>query len=82
MAAVLNLLLRNCNWRCLFVVGVAPAIVAVFVFLWVKEPERWAKVRAAERQTGDLHPSKLAELFAPGLVRSTLVGSGLRAGRL
>jgi MFS family permease len=61
----------------LFVVGVAPAIVAVFVFLWVKEPERWVKAHAAERQTGSLHPSKLAELFAPGLVRFTLVGSGL-----
>jgi MFS family permease len=77
VAAVLNLVLRNCSWRFLFVVGVAPAIVAVFVFLWVREPERWVKARAAERQTGGRQSSKLAELFAPGLVRSTLVGSGL-----
>ena len=77
VAAVLNLCLRNSGWRPMFVVGVAPAIVAVFVFLWVREPERWVKARAEARQTGDWPSSTLAELFAPGLVRSTLVGSGL-----
>ena len=77
VAALLNLLLRNCGWRPIFVVGVAPALVAVFVFLWVKEPERWVKARAEERQAGGARPLKLAELFAPGLLRATLVGSGL-----
>ena len=77
VAAILNLLLRNYGWRPMFVVGIAPAIVAVFVFLWVKEPERWVKARAEEQQAGGRPSSKLAELFAPGLVRATLVGSGL-----
>jgi MFS family permease len=77
VAATLNLLLRNCGWRPIFVVGVAPALVALFVFLWVKEPERWVKARAEERQAGVAHPLKLTELFAPGLLRATLVGSGL-----
>ena len=77
VAAILNLLLRNCGWRPIFVVGVAPALVALFVRLWVKEPERWVKARAEERQAGGARPLKLAELFAPGLLRATLVGSGL-----
>jgi len=77
VAAVLNLFLRNYGWRPMFVVGVAPAIVAVFVFLWVREPERWVKARAAERQAGGQPVLKLVELFSPGLIRSTLVGSGL-----
>jgi len=77
VAAVLNLFLRNSGWRPMFVVGVAPAIVAVFVFLWVREPEHWVKARAEAKQTGGRPSSKLAELFAPGLVRATLVGSGL-----
>ncbi len=77
VAAILNLLLRNCSWRPIFVVGVAPALVALFVRLWVKEPERWVKARAEERQAGGARPLKLTELFAPGQVRATLVGSGL-----
>jgi MFS family permease len=61
----------------MFVVGVAPALVALLVRLWVKEPERWVRARAAERQAGGARPSKLAQLFAPELVRGTLAGSGL-----
>jgi MFS family permease len=77
LAAVLNLLLRNHGWRPIFVVGIAPALVALFVFLRVREPERWVKARDDERRSGTAHPQKLAELFAPGLARSTIVGSGL-----
>ncbi|MGB7749429.1 MAG: MFS transporter [Verrucomicrobiia bacterium] len=77
VAAILTLLLRNCGWRPIFVVGVVPALVALFVRLWVKEPERWVKARAEERQAVGARPLKLAELFAPGLLRATLVGSGL-----
>jgi MFS family permease len=77
VAAILTLLLRNYSWRLIFVVGVVPALVAFLVRLWVKEPERWVKARAEERQAGGARPWKLAELFAPGLLRATLVGSGL-----
>ena len=76
-AALLYLLLRNFGWRPMFVVGVLPAMVAVFVFLWVREPERWVKARTEAKRFGHPPLSKLAELFAPGLVRATLVGSGL-----
>jgi MFS family permease len=79
-AAILYLLLRHSGWRPMFLVGVLPAIVALFVFLWVREPERWVKARAEIKQTDG--PSrntgwKLVELFAPGMIRATLVGSGL-----
>lgn len=77
LAAVITLLLRDCGWRALFVVGVAPALVALLVRLWVKEPERWVKAHAEEQRAGGTRARKLAELFAPGLVRSTLAGSGL-----
>jgi MFS family permease len=45
--------------------------------LWVKEPERWINARAEERRSGSRGSPKLAELFAPGLARATVVGSGL-----
>ena len=77
IAAVVNLLMRQSGWRPLFVVGIAPAVVALFVRLWVKEPERWVQAQAREQQPGITRPRKLAELFQPSLLRSTLVGSGL-----
>ena len=77
VAALLNLVLRNCGWRPMFAIGILPALVALFVRWWVKEPERWVKARAEERQAGGARPLKLMELFAPGLRRATLVGSGL-----
>jgi len=77
IAAVLSLLLRNFGWRPMFLVGVAPALVALLVRWWVKEPERWVKARAEAKRIGGPQPSKLAELFSPALVRGTLAGSGL-----
>lgn len=77
IAAAVNLLMRQSGWRPLFVVGIAPAVVALFVRLWVKEPERWVKAHEREQQPGAKRARKLAELFQPELLRSTLVGSGL-----
>lgn len=77
VAAILNLLLRNHGWRPIFVVGAAPALLALLVFRRVKEPERWVRAKTEARQAGGARPLKLAELFAPGLRRGTLVGSGL-----
>ncbi|MGD1018662.1 MAG: MFS transporter [Verrucomicrobiia bacterium] len=77
VAAIIALLLRHHGWRPVFVVGIVPAAVALLVRLWVKEPERWINARAEERQSRTRGRQRLAELFAPGLVRSTMVGSGL-----
>lgn len=79
LAAVINLALRDYGWRPIFLVGVAPALVAILVRLWVKEPERWVRVRQ-----GDPGPTTAAgwgggllHLFSPELRRATLVGAGL-----
>jgi MFS family permease len=59
-AALIALLLRNHGWRPVFVVGVAPALVAWLVRLWVKEPERWLKARQEEpfRMATELKPAQ------------------------
>jgi len=77
IAATVNLLMRNHGWRAIFVVGIAPAVVALLVRLWVKEPDRWLKARVQEQQVGAVRPGKLVQLFQPKLLRSTLAGSGL-----
>jgi MFS family permease len=77
VASIITLLLRDHGWRPVFVVGIAPAVVALLVRLWVKEPERWINARVEEKRSGTQSRQRLAELFAPGLARSTLVGSGL-----
>jgi len=46
------------GWRWLFAVGALPGIVAVFVFLGLKEPEKWKQARAKwleERAAGLTH---------------------------
>jgi MFS family permease len=77
IAALVSLLLRNYGWRPLFVVGVTPAVIALFVRWWVREPERWLKSHEQESRSGAARSPRLAELFQPRYRRSTLVGSGL-----
>jgi len=77
MAALINMAMAGHGWRPVFVVGVAPALVAVVVRLWVKEPERWCKAHAREAPPGARSTLGLRELLQPGLRRKTLVGSGL-----
>jgi MFS family permease len=75
-AALIFRILSGSGWRVIFVVGVAPAVVALFVRMWVKEPDRWLKARDEEKARPATKP-KLIELFSPTLRRQTLVGSGL-----
>ena len=77
LAAAFNLLLADYGWRALFLVGVLPALAALLVRLWVKEPERWAQARRQDEAVGASARVMLAELFGTDLRRSTLVGSTL-----
>ncbi len=54
LAALANLGLANVNWRWLFVVGVFPALLTVWIRMSVKEPERWTKAKAENRKTLDV----------------------------
>ena len=67
-------------WRAMFLIGVAPAILAIPVFLKLKEPERW---KAAAHEDEERHDRKhklgsISELFGdPRWRRNTLVGMTL-----
>jgi len=67
------------GWRGLYYLGAIPALIAVFVFWRLKEPERWvaAKAAAAGTQTAKSF-GRLSDLFTdPKWRRNTLVGLGL-----
>jgi len=52
------------GWRGLYYNGALPALIAVFVFRRLKEPDRWVAARAAaERAEGTKHLAASADLF-------------------
>ncbi|ASV76148.1 Major facilitator superfamily (MFS) transport protein [Thermogutta terrifontis] len=50
------------TWRWMFGVGILPAVLIVFIMLWLKEPERW-KQAVAEGKAGKQKAGSLVELF-------------------
>ena len=72
-------------WRAMFVIGVLPAVLSLFIFKQLKEPEKWKAAdakRKADRAAGlggkDHLFGPLAELFTdPRWRRNTLVGMAL-----
>jgi MFS family permease len=55
------------SWRYVFLFGLAPAAVAFALRLFIKEPERWQKVKDVA------HPT-IKELFSPEMRRFTISG--------
>jgi MFS family permease len=70
------------SWRAMFVVGVLPALLSLFIFKRLQEPDRWkaaAAKRAAEKEEGLVGDGpklgSIAELFTdPRWRRNTIVG--------
>jgi MFS family permease len=67
------------GWRGLYYLGALPALVAVFVFWRLREPERWVAARAAaSRANQSAHFGRIRDLFTdPRWRRNTLAGLGL-----
>ncbi|TLY13128.1 MAG: MFS transporter [Nitrospirae bacterium] len=65
LAASINLLLQSYSWRVLFLVGILPAFMSLFIFIWVQEPDRWVKSRSQELLSGRARRVKLLDLFRP-----------------
>jgi MFS family permease len=54
------------SWRYVLMFGLVPAAVAFVVRAFVREPERWASVKANST------PARLREIFAPGVRARTI----------
>jgi MFS family permease len=73
-AGLSALILEPYGWRALFLLGVAPAIVAFFIRRTVEEPEIWREQRHAGRGV-----SPYREIFGPVFIRRTLLASSVAA---
>ena len=55
-------------WRLMFLVGIVPGLLVVFIQLWLKEPDKWLAQRAAGNQKGSY-----AELLGDSRYRSRAI---------
>jgi len=79
LAAIINLVIGPIGWRYVFIAGAAPALITLFVRVFVREPSRWLAVRdqrlsAACSGVADSALATFLSLFSPGTRRRTMVG--------
>jgi MFS family permease len=75
LAAALNFTVgAHYGWRAMFLCGLAPAALSLYIVFKVKEPERWKK-KAAEVVAAARSP--LAQIFNPQYRRRTIVNAAL-----
>jgi MFS family permease len=71
-AAVQFLVMPHFGWRVTLATGAAPALLLVYIYNKVREPERWLE----ERRSRSNAP-RFSEIFSPALRRSSLVTAAL-----
>ena len=62
------------RWRWAFGVGLLPALLTLWIYASLHEPERWVQARAVAAADRSRPTGRLLDLFTPDLLRSTLVG--------
>jgi MFS family permease len=67
------------GWRLGFLLGVAPALLIVWIRLSLREPELWLRTQSSASQVVSTRPGRVSGLFEKTLRRRTLVGVGLAA---
>jgi MFS family permease len=77
-AVVFSLLPAGQAWRAMFAVGCLPALMVFYLRRYVTEPELAEQARAHHARAGD-RPA-IWRIFAPGLLRVTLLASVMSAG--
>ncbi|NWB94952.1 MFS transporter [Pseudomonas gingeri] len=78
-ALLFSLLPPDDAWRALFVLGIVPAIFVIFVRRLVKDPEVYRQTKIQEAPS---NPTHFYEIFAPGMLSTTLRASLLTTGAL
>ncbi|AMB85411.1 MFS transporter [Pseudomonas agarici] len=78
-ALLFSLLPPEDAWRALFLLGIVPAIFVIFVRRLVKDPEIYRQAKAEEAPS---NPARFYEIFAPGMLSTTIRASLLTTGAL
>jgi MFS family permease len=75
LAAALNFTVgAHFGWRAMFLCGLAPAFLSLYIVFKVKEPEAWAKIAVAAAAKA---ASPLKQIFNPSYRRRTIVNAAL-----
>lgn len=64
----------NFGWRWGFVLGAAPALLTIWIRWKLREPQQWEQARDRAKADAAQRAGRILDLFAPGLVRHTLLG--------
>lgn len=62
------------GWRWGFVLGAVPAVLTLFIRWMLREPEQWQKAHDQAQADPAQRAGRVLDLFAPDLLRNTLVG--------
>ena len=62
-------------WRVLFLAGIAPALLVLYIRRYVEEPEVYRAARASAAKRANFY-----EIFAPEIIRTTALGALLATG--
>lgn len=81
-SAAYGLLFDAIGWRGLLWLGILPAILCVFIRLYVKEPEVWVENRKRQREQKQAVRVPLVVIFTPALLRTTVTACWWMAGTL
>jgi MFS family permease len=75
LAAALNFTVgAHFGWRAMFLCGLTPALLSLYIVFKVKEPEAWAKIAVAAAARA---ASPLKQIFTPPYRRRTIVNAAL-----
>ncbi|MGH7594720.1 MAG: MFS transporter [bacterium] len=74
-ALVSAIVLPRFGWRALFLVGVLPALLTIWIRRRVPEPEVWKVTQTAGLRVSSFFKEKLSDIFKPNLIKRTLIAT-------
>ncbi|HUN42679.1 MAG TPA: MFS transporter [Acetobacteraceae bacterium] len=78
-SAAYGLLYDSIGWRGLLLIGVLPALLIVYIRIYVKEPQVWVENRRKQRTENREFRAPLLSIFRRGLLANTLTACWLMA---